>query len=141
MIDQKTAPYAALLLRVSLGIMFIAHGLLKLMVFTLPGAAAFFHSLGLPGWLAYVVTFAELAAGVALIIGFKARYVALVLIPDLLGAILLVHGANGWLFTNKGGGWEYPAFWAVALFVQFLLGDGAMAVSPSHCCSGIIKVD
>lgn len=88
-----------------------------------------------------MVTFAELAAGVALIIGFKARYVALVLIPDLLGAILLVHGANGWLFTNKGGGWEYPAFWAVALFVQFLLGDGAMAVSPSHCCSGIIKVD
>ncbi|MBU6461092.1 MAG: DoxX family protein, partial [Proteobacteria bacterium] len=132
MIDQKTAPYAALLLRVSLGVMFMAHGLLKVLVFTLPGTAAYFVSLGLPGWLAYAVTLAELVAGVALIIGFKARYVALVLIPDLLGAILLVHGANGWLFTNKGGGWEYPAFWAVALFVQFLLGDGAMAVSFSH---------
>jgi putative oxidoreductase len=128
MIDQKTAPYAALVLRVSLGVLFIAHSLLKSLVFTLPGAAGFFQSVGLPGWLAYVTTFVELAGGIALITGTYSRYVALALIPILLGAIFTVHGANGWLFTNKDGGWEYPAFWAVALFVQYLLGDGVLAV-------------
>jgi len=128
MIDQRTAPYAALILRVSLGIMFIAHSLLKWLVFTLPGAAGFFESVGLPGWLAYVTTFVELAGGIALITGIYARFVALALMPILLGAIVTVHAANGWQFANKGGGWEYPAFWAVALFVQFLLGDGAFAL-------------
>lgn len=128
MIDQKTAPYAALVLRISLGVLFIAHSLLKWLVFTLPGAAGFFQSVGLPGWLAYVTTFIELAGGVALIVGIYARYVALALIPVLLGAIVTVHGANGWQFGNKGGGWEYPAFWAIALFVQFLIGDGAFAL-------------
>ncbi len=127
MIDQKTAPYAALALRVSLGIMFIAHGLLKWLVFTLPGAAGFFQSVGLPGWLGYVTTFVELAGGIALIIGIYTRYVALALVPVLLGAIFWVHGGNGWMFANNGGGWEYPAFWAVALCVLFLLGDGAYA--------------
>lgn len=128
MIDQKTAPYAALVLRISLGVLFIAHSLLKWLVFTLPGAAGFFQSIGLPGWLAYVTTFVELAGGIALILGIYARYVALALIPVLLGAIVTVHGANGWQFGNKGGGWEYPAFWAITLFVQFLIGDGAFAL-------------
>lgn len=131
MIDQNTAPYAALILRVGLGILFLAHGLLKLLVFTLPGAAGYFRSLGLPGWVAYIVTFAELGGGIALIFGIYARYVALAFIPELIGTIVLVHGANGWLFANKGGGWEYPAFWALALLVQFLLGDGAWALKPS----------
>lgn len=129
MIDQKTAPYAALLLRLALGILFIAHALLKWLVFTLPGAAGFFQSLGLPGWLAYATTFVELAGGVALLLGFRVRYVIPVLILILLGAIATVHGANGWQFGNKGGGWEYPAFWAVTLLVQFLLGDGAFAIA------------
>lgn len=128
MIDQKTAPYAALVLRISLGVLFIAHSLLKWLVFTLPGATGFFQSIGLPGWLAYVTTFVELAGGIALILGIYARYVALALIPVLLGAIVTVHGANGWQFGNKGGGWEYPAFWAITLFVQFLIGDGAFAL-------------
>jgi putative oxidoreductase len=108
---------------------FIAHALLKWIVFTLPGAAGFFQSVDLPGWLAYVTTFAELAGGIALILGFHARYIALGLILVLLSAIVTVHGVNGWQFGNKGGGWEYPAFWAVALFVQFLLGDGPFAIT------------
>lgn len=135
MIDQKTAPVAALLLRVSLGILFIAHALLKWMVFTLPGAAGFFQSLGLQGWLAYATTFVELAGGIALIFGFHARWVALALVPILLGSIVAVHGANGWQFGNKGGGWEYPAFWTAALFVQFLLGNGALAIGSRKTVS------
>jgi putative oxidoreductase len=128
MIRENSAPYAALLLRVSLGVLFIAHALLKIFVFTIPGTVEFFASLGLPGLLAYAVIVLELVGGIALIVGWYARYFAIPLALDLAGAIVTVHAANGWLFTNKDGGWEYPAFWMVALVVLFLLGDGAFAL-------------
>lgn len=126
-IDLDTAPYAILILRVSLGLLFLAHGLLKLLVFTLPGTAQFFESVGLPGFMAYVVAPTEIVGGLLLIAGIYTRWVALTLFPILLVATLKVHAGNGWLFTNQGGGWEFPAFYAVATVVQFLLGDGAYA--------------
>ena len=122
---------AALLLRVSLGSMFIAHALLKYFVFTLPGTAQFFESLGLPGALGYATFAAELVGGVLLILGVRVRAVSLVLLPILLGATW-VHAGNGWLFTSPKGGWEYPAFWTVTLVVQALLGEGAYALRPSR---------
>jgi len=127
MIDTKTAPYAALLLRIALGVMFIAHGLLKVLVFTLPGTVGFFESVGLPGFLAYATVFGEIAGGIALVAGFQVRWVALALVPVLLGATW-VHAGNGWLFTSAKGGWEYPAFLTVAAIVQSLLGAGAYAL-------------
>jgi putative oxidoreductase len=120
---------AALLLRVTLGTMFIAHALLKYFVFTLPGTAQFFASLGLPEFLGYVTFGAELIGGLLLILGVQVRVVALALVPIMLGATW-VHLGNGWLFSAKGGGWEYPAFWTVALLVQALLGAGAYALAP-----------
>lgn len=123
---DHTTPYAALLLRLSLGVMFIAHGLLKVFVFTLPGTVQFFESIGYPGFMAYAVVIAEVGGGLLLISGLYARWVALALVPVLLGA-LQVHLGNGWLFTAQNGGWEYPAFLTVAALVQFLLGDGAYA--------------
>lgn len=131
MIDDKTAPYAALALRLSLATLFLAHAGLKFFVFTPAGAAGFFESLGLPGFLAYLTIAAEVIGALALIAGLYSRYVSLALLPILLGAIFFVHGANGWLFSNENGGWEFPAFWAVALLVQALLGDGAYAVRLS----------
>jgi len=129
MIDQKTAPYAALLLRIALGVMFIAHSLwLKLFVFTLPGTAQFFVSLGLPAILAYVVFVAEGLGGILLILGVQVRAVALALLPVLLGATW-VHTGNGWLFSNSGGGWEYPLFLTVATAAQALLGAGVYALT------------
>ncbi len=128
MIDARTAPYAALTLRIALGAMFIAHALLKVFVFTLPGTVQFFESLGLPGVLAYATVTAELVGGVMLILGIGTRWVAALLIPVLLGATW-AHSANGWLFTAPNGGWEYPAFLSIAAFVQLLLGDGAYAMS------------
>lgn len=122
---------AALILRLALGAMFIAHALLKYYVFTLPGTAQFFGSLGLPAALAYVTFFAELAGGVMLLLGVYTRAVALALVPILLGATW-VHAGNGWLFSAPNGGWEYPAFWTVALIVQALLGDGAFALKRAE---------
>ncbi len=132
MIDQKSAPYAALLLRVSLGGLFLAHAALKIFVFTPAGTAQFFASVGVPPALAYVTMAAEVAGGVALILGVWARLAALALTPVLIGAIATVHGAAGFFFNNANGGWEYPAFWIVALLVQALLGDGALAMVPSR---------
>jgi putative oxidoreductase len=126
MTDSRAA-YAALLLRLSLGTMFVAHALLKLFVFTLPGTAQFFQSLGLPAALGYVTFAAELVGGVLLVLGVGTRWVALALVPIMLGATW-AHAGNGWVFSAPKGGWEYPAFWTVTLFVQALLGDGAYAL-------------
>ena len=130
-IDPITAPYAALVLRLSLGVMFVAHALLKVFVFSLPGTVGFFESVGFPGWLAYATVAAELLGGALLILGVYARWVALALMPILLGA-LQVHLGNGWVFSAEGGGWEYPAFLAAASLVQALLGDGAYALRPAE---------
>ena len=132
MIDSRTAPYAALLLRVTLGGVFLAHAALKLFVFTPAGTAKFFASVGVPGELAYLTIAAEIIGGVALIVGFRTRIVALALTPILLGAIVLVHGSAGFFFNNPNGGWEYPAFWIVALVAQALLGDGAYALGSAR---------
>ena len=130
MINTTTAPYAALLLRLSLGVMFIAHALLKLVVFTLPGTVKFFETLGYPGFLAYVVFGAELVGGALLVLGVYTRWVSLALIPILIGAAM-VHIPNGWVFSAPNGGWEYPVFLAIASAVQALLGDGALALRAS----------
>lgn len=108
------------LLRLAFGVMLVAHGLLKWLVFGLQGAAGFFESVGFPGWLAYPVTFGEIIGGVLLIIGWQIRPVLIAVLPILLGA-LWTHAGNGWVFSNPNGGWEYPAF-LVLLAIVLLLG-------------------
>ena len=125
---HKTFDYAALLLRLALGGLFVAHGLQKFLVFTLPGTAGFFESVGFPGWTAYIVAPAEVLAGVALIAGFQTRWVALAGIPILLGA-LAVHAGNGWSFSNAKGGWEFPLYLVLSTVVVALLGGGRIAVT------------
>jgi len=127
-IDLRTTPYAALVLRIALGVMFIAHALLKYYVFTLPGTVQFFESLGLPGPLAYVTFYAELIGGALILAGAGSRWVSAALIPVLIGATW-AHAGNGWIFTAPNGGWEYPAFLTVVALAQALLGDGKFAVS------------
>jgi putative oxidoreductase len=126
------ADLAALILRVSMGILFVIHAGLKIFVFTPAGTAGFFESLGFPGPLAYVVIAAELFGGIALILGIWTTWVSLALVPVLLGSIYAPHGAAGFIFSNEGGGWEFPAFWAVALIVQALLGNGAFALKRNR---------
>jgi putative oxidoreductase len=127
MTASRTSPYAALVLRLALGAMFLSHGLLKALVFTLPGTAKFFASVGFPGFLAYFVVPFEIVAGTLLILGVQTRLVALVSIPVLLGAAS-VHFGNGWLFSSANGGWEYPVYLVVLAVVQAMLGNGAYAL-------------
>lgn len=129
--DNQRAAYAATLLRVSLGGLFLAHAGLKFFVFTPAGTAKFFESVGVPGPLAYAVLAAEVLGGIALILGLYTRVVAIALVPILLGAIATVHASAGFFFSSPNGGWEFPAFWIVALIVQSLIGDGAFALRAS----------
>ena len=126
--SASNADLAATLLRVTSGVWFLLHAGLKLFIFTPAGTAGFFESIGLPAFLAYVVILAELLGGLALIAGFKTRLVALGLSVILLGSIYTPHFAAGFFFSNEGGGWEFPAFWALTLWALALLGDGAYAL-------------
>ena len=129
-VDPVLAPYGIFALRASLGIMFIAHALLKYAVFTIPGFAGFLAQIGFPAFMAWPVFLAELIGGVAILLGFYGRYASIALLPVLAGA-LLVHAGNGWLFSAANGGWEYPAFLIVASITHILVGDGAFAVRPA----------
>lgn len=126
-VDVNTAPYGVLLLRLSLGVMWIAHAALKYFVFTLPGTAQFFSSVGFPAWTAYPVFAVELLGGIAILLGFYSRQISLLLVPVMLGAAS-VHFGNGWVFSAANGGWEYPIFLTVASIAYGLLGDGPYAL-------------
>lgn len=125
--NASTTDFGTLVLRLALGTMWISHALLKLLVFTLPGTAQFFDSVGYPGWLAYPVFAAEIVGGMAILLGVYARQVSLLLVPIMLAAAW-VHLPNGWVFSAKNGGWEYPVFLAIASLALWLLGDGAYAL-------------
>jgi putative oxidoreductase len=131
MIDSRTAPYAALVMRLALGIMFLAHGLTKVFVFTPAGTVGFFQSIGFPGFLAYPVMAFEVVGGLMLVLGVYTRSVAALAVIQLFVAST-VHFANGWSFTNPNGGWEYPIYLAVTALVVALLGEGAFAAKPSR---------
>jgi putative oxidoreductase len=120
----------ATLLRLSLGLMWLAHAALKLLVFTLPGTAQFFASVGFASWLAYPVFALELVGGLALLTGIYARQLSLLLVP-VMACATWVHLPNGWVHTSSGGGWEYPAFLTVMSVVLWLIGDGAWAMRRS----------
>jgi len=125
----RSTDYGIALLRISLGVMFIAHSvLLKYFTFSLAGTAGYFESIGLPGLLAYVVFGMEAVGGILLVLGVRTREVSAALIPILAGA-LWAHSGNGWVFSNANGGWEYPLYLVVLTGAQVLLGEGAFALS------------
>lgn len=128
-IDTNLAPYGVFILRVALGAMWVAHALLKLIVFTIPGFALWLGAHGLPAAFAWPVFMMEILGGLAILMGFYARYVCLLLTPIMLVAIW-THFPNGWLHTNIGGGWEYPAFLVVTSIAIGLIGEGAFAIKP-----------
>ncbi|MFZ5844666.1 MAG: DoxX family protein [Pseudomonadota bacterium] len=123
----STSSYAPLLLRLALGLMWLAHGSMKLSVFTVAGFAGWLEQQGLPGWAAGPVIAVEIIGGIAIVLGLFGRWISLALVP-VLAVALWTHVPNGWLFTNAGGGWEFPAFLIAASLVHALLGDGDWAL-------------
>ncbi|MBE9607276.1 DoxX family protein [Acetobacteraceae bacterium H6797] len=128
--NDRLNAYGALLLRLSLGVMFIAHAWLKVSVFTVAGFEGYLTQVGLPAFLAWPIILTEILGGVALILGLYTRAIAVLTLPLLLGTVL-VHAPNGWVFNAPNGGWEYPAFLAIGALVQALIGDGAYALKAT----------
>lgn len=129
MIDNKLAPFGAFVLRIALGVMFLAHAYLKVGVFGVAGFEGFLAQVGLPTILAWPIIFGEALGGVAILTGFYSRLVSVALLPILLGA-LVIHAPNGWVFNAPNGGWEYPAFLALTALAHALIGEGAFALKP-----------
>jgi putative oxidoreductase len=127
MTTPSTQELGITLARVSLGTVLLSHGLLKLLVFTIPGTVGFFGSIGLPPIAAYLTIFGEVAGGGALILGLYSRLAATLSVPLLLGATW-AHIGNGWVFSNQGGGWEFPLYLAAHAIIVALLGNGAYAI-------------
>lgn len=132
-----TQQHGAFLLRITLGIVLLAHVALKIFVFTIPGTVGFFASIGLPPIAAYLTMFGELAGGVALLLGAYTRLTALLSIPILIGATW-THFGNGWVFNNEGGGWEYPALLAVIALIVAIQGAGSFAIRKLPVIDGFI---
>lgn len=124
--NTQNLNYGATITRLSLGVILLAHGLLKIFVFTIPGTVGFFESLGLPATVAYLTIFGEIAGGAALIIGIYTRLTALLSVPILLGATW-AHAGNGWVFSNQGGGWGFPALLVVMAIAVAVQGSGSFA--------------
>ena len=125
--NTSTTNHGAFLTRITLGSILLAHGALKIFVFTVPGTVGFFGSLGLPAIVAYLTIFGEVIGGSALILGIYPRLVALLSLPILLGAAW-VHSGNGWVFSNEGGGWEFPVLLIVLAIVVAIQGAGSFAI-------------
>ena len=130
-IDNRTAPYAALFLRVCLGAYAIMHIYWKFYV--LPtGFDGWWNGLvqaGYPAWVIIYVLSGEFLGAICLIPGIFTRWVALYCLPLVLGAAQYWIVRKGYWFTV--GGAELPLLWSIALLAQAGLGDGALALLPS----------
>ena len=130
-IDQRTAPYAALFLRVTLGLLAIAHIYWKFYIRD-GGFDGWWNGLvmaGYPSWVIVYVLSGEFAGALLLIPGIFTRWVALYALPLIIGASQFWLVRKGFFFTGAGA--EMPILWAVALLAQAGLGDGAYALVPS----------
>ena len=126
MIDQRTAPYGTLLLRITIGGLFILHLYLK---FALLGVDKWWTGLeqaGYPDWvLAYTIS-GEFVGAILITLGVYTRWASLYALPLMIGATQFVAARKG--FYYAGGGFELPLVWSILLIAQALLGDGAYAL-------------
>lgn len=125
--DARHVEIALTLLRVVAGIVFFMHGYQKFFVMGVPGVTGFFTSVGapVPGLSAYVIATLELAGGIALMLGLFTRIIAVPLMLDVAGAIILVHAGNGF-FVPKGI--EFVLTLLTATAVLALAGGGAVSL-------------
>ena len=119
----RTQGFGLVVLRVIVGIVFLAHGLQKVLQFGVGGFAGNLEGQGvpLPLFFAVVVTLVEVVGGVALILGFLTRLVAVPLAIDMLVAMLMVHLPNGFFMMNNG----------IGLTLILLAASVALALSGS----------
>lgn len=109
------------LMRVIVGILFMAHGISKFQM-GLGNTAGWFGSIGIPEFVAYIVAFLELIGGIALIVGFATRYFSAAFVILLIGAIFTVKLEGGLLGTDGMAGYELDIA-LIALAAYFTIAD------------------
>ena len=139
MTSQTNPNYGPLITRLSLGGILLSHGLLKVLIFTVPGTVGYFASLGLPAIAAYLTVLAEIAGGTAILLGLYTRLASLLSIPLLLGAVW-AHAGNGWMFSAEGGGWEFPVLLVLLAIAVAFQGSGPFALRKLPVIDGFIPV-
>jgi putative oxidoreductase len=130
-IARAGTAYVPLLLRLTLGSLFIAHLYWKFAVY--PGGLdrwwSNFATNGYPWFVPWYVLSAELAGALLLIPGIAVRWVSLYAVPMMIGAAHFWAIRNGFWFVGAGA--ELPVLWGVLLILQFLLGSGPYALTMS----------
>ena len=118
-----------LVLRLTLGILMLLHGINKLR-FGISGIEGLLESYGPPAFLAYGVYVGEVLAPLAVVVGFYARVGALLIAANMVMAIALGHGSQLADFT-KTGGWalELQGFFLLTAIAVFLIGPGKLAIN------------
>ncbi|CAB3909307.1 DoxX family protein [Achromobacter mucicolens] len=116
----KSDDTGKLILRLTLGILILLHGLFKLTGGGVGGISGMLSSHGLPGFLAYGVYIGEIIAPVLLIIGVYTRLAGLIIAINMVVAILLAHSGSIASMTNNGG-------WALELQGMYLFTGLAIA--------------
>ena len=123
--------FEALLLRLLLGALFIAHLSWKIAV--LPGGIEAWwdnlRSAGYPPFVPAYVLSAEIAGALLMIPGVLTRYVAVYAMPMMAGAAQFWMVRKGFYFTAAGS--ELPLVWLMLLGIQAVAGDGPAALVPS----------
>lgn len=124
--------FASFVLRLGLGIMFIAHGLqMAFGMFKGPGVVEFSKMLSdMPffsplSW-SYLASYTCLLGGLFLILGFCARLTTIPLVIFMVVAVIRAHLKNGFFLAD--GGYEYNFIILSALIALFILGSGKIGI-------------
>jgi putative oxidoreductase len=130
MINLRTAPYGILLLRITIGALFILHLYLKFAILGVDKWWTGLEQAGYPGWVLTYTISGEFVGAVLITLGVYTRWACLYALPLMIGATQFVATRKG--FYYAGGGFELPLVWSLLLIAQSLLGDGAYALRPGE---------
>lgn len=122
------ASYGALLLRLILGVVYVMHAYLALVVLGPSGMIAYQVKAGVtfPEIATWYLILAHGLGGILLVLGIYTRWAALVNVPAMLGALVFVHLKKGfWAFDD---GYEYVLVLLVATLAAAMIGGGALSL-------------
>jgi putative oxidoreductase len=124
----QTEDIGKLVLRLTLGILLLLHGVAKILG-GVGGIAGMLQNIGLPGFLAYGVYIGEVLAPLLVILGFYARIGALIVVATMVAALYLAH-LDDLFLLGQGGGWklELQGFFLFTALAIALIGPGRFSV-------------
>lgn len=124
---MKKSEVGTLILRLFLGVSFFIHGVSKFQN-GIENTMGWFDSLGIPGFMGYIVAIIELVGGLLLTIGFGTRYIAALFVFIMIGAIWKVKLAAGFMGNGQGTGFELDLAFAVMAIYIFLNSNSALSL-------------